>query len=116
MSVPATMGLTTSTPLAGEMRTTTPIGAGLPHPAKIESFGAEALFRDGSYYYKNPNNSTYHDDAKGRTRYTAPNGSERTTYTTRDHADLQSNGSLGTGGQDSGYQSGNSTQGSKNGN
>lgn len=30
--------------------------------------------QDGSYYYKNGNNSTYHNDGQGSATYTAPNG------------------------------------------
>jgi hypothetical protein len=32
------------------------------------------LFRDGSYYYSNPNGSTYHNNGQGGSTYTAPSG------------------------------------------
>ena len=32
------------------------------------------LFRNGSYYYSNPNGSTYYNSGQGSSTYTAPNG------------------------------------------
>ncbi|CEI64637.1 unnamed protein product [Fusarium venenatum] len=32
------------------------------------------LLRDGSYYYSNPNGSTYHNNGQGGSTYTAPSG------------------------------------------
>ncbi|ROT43654.1 hypothetical protein SODALDRAFT_44247 [Sodiomyces alkalinus F11] len=36
--------------------------------------------RNGSYYYNNPNNSTYYDSGTGYSRYTAPSGNVRESY------------------------------------
>ena len=30
------------------------------------------MYRDGSYYYANPNGSTYYNDGKGEAKYTPP--------------------------------------------
>ncbi|KAI6769809.1 hypothetical protein HG530_004438 [Fusarium avenaceum] len=32
------------------------------------------LYRDGSYYYSNPNGSTYHNDGQGNSTYTSSGG------------------------------------------
>lgn len=32
------------------------------------------LRRDGGYYYRNPNGSTYYDNGKGYSQYTPPGG------------------------------------------
>ena len=50
---------------------------GLCTPAVLKTFiGTDNKKSDGSYYYSNPNGSTYHNNGQGGSTYTAPSGSK----------------------------------------
>lgn len=60
----------------------------------IESVLAD---RDGSYYYKNPNGSTYFNSGKGFSKYTAPNGNAGNPPPASDkHSDSKEHADVGS--------------------
>jgi hypothetical protein len=68
-TAPATTARTPRT----RTRTTTPTSE-LPFARRSSTRHADQLPRDGSYYYSNPNGSTYHNDGQGNSTYTSPSG------------------------------------------